>query len=1566
MPGDYYSSALSSSTSYGGDGGGGGGSGNWWDAPSSSVGSSWSGRPDVIDESPQTGRFNVNVMGPAGAVQSIQDNRNALDNLIAGLGEAFFGKTKGLVNGVGLFGRPLADAVRFTTTEMPVVSWLLGVPAGIAGGTYGTVENALSRIPTGWLPGGTDSLFDNLPDTPDKQAVAERANKDVLYGANLKYDYIQKFLEETGSGGVMPETFVPSGSLGGLLVQSVIGSLGLSGRQVERLVAGATGPNRMNRLTEIMALAKSDPSKLNDVEEKVAYNYGNENWSEDQALNYLTSHSAGYGHEWWSNLIGEVALDPMNLGSFGAAKLSKAGTLAKSLGEAGKLDEASTIGRLALAAQESKAGPFLKGVRTAVDPLSAFSTGTPSGMKIVDATSTIARERVMGMAVGFHGTQSFFKLIDNEAPDIAQAVRNHVAWGIDNNITREHIVSRGFDDILATRGQGELPEDVAGFSEALVKQNMKAMPNTMFQDLLTRATRIFERNVDRQDLANRMTSVFGQDQAHWMELIGKMDNAGLSLMHMATYNAADDSIMRLIPTIKQLPDTPEIKRLVIANPRHLDELGAGVLRNQINSATGIRQKFLAVKEAIGNYDGLAGLIRFKEDDMTGSVERALNRLQELIDQNDLYRVLRQEEIDKYPELKSWMETHKGWKLAFRPSDENLARVTYDADGNITAINPWVGHVVGDAPWLYQPGAVLPRNIAGMAGVLNGKPQAGLDWIDASIKTFRQGVSGANIKMNARVRFRSIAKDKFDLTQDEADTLITKIEDFAEQNSKTVRSLSGTDMWKAIGGSSRETSLIPLRLQIASASNGGTIMTHRDLMDLVLRAYEGDLRFVGLTQKFTGSMKTKMAKIPMLQEFAGGNFAGQFTEEFYPKIRFYYHPGFQGQEALEGWILNAQRLGVKSAYLRGPMSDSDKTLARIWENLVDKKVISMTDFDMVEQSNFARWGGKIGKQLEQLPNSAASLELDTVGGARSIARIKRINYLRQWGSTLGRNLREITGEDFWMTMKRHYEIADDNELAVRLLSEQMENTLGNQFTKASVAKYNKMIADGELWKPGDLGALKPLDLDHLAFVTDGYRSFDDLRQAIRSGKSSWATVEEQLAMRGAGPDYIRRAKLAIEFDEPQFWRNVRDTYKLTSEQFDNMRSAFRKAARIRKISPAEYLSGVVAPNIQKVDAAGLHAAQEIKDTVALLRAPKGVRKSQIDVLYTELAAAFRPHIDPSGLAVLRKASGVKGRWGKAHDKWLGEQMRAYVEGTASIADPDVARALQFMGKWVGESADDLARSNPALRSIVDGAKKLDTSSATPHNFTQELMWNSVVERMRALEQDAYRTHYFARTRTMFERSVNHPFFGLYPASYMWGKMLPEMIRFVAKEPFGLKTGGLAYSLNDAYNSVAAQRELDGDFDKMLDDLGRSPTVKLLEYMLPGVPWDLPAVMPQWMRAISDQGYQNLQRRQAGLPPVDIDPGKPVESIINYLNVYGADWNKLSGAAGEIKDFVIGDSRQQNLRGGPQVTVPIANTVIGGRNDNLKVPGEDQVQPVAAQLQEVVTSALDQLSKALSGR
>jgi hypothetical protein len=197
--------------------------------------------------------------------------------------------------------------------------------------------------------------------------------------------------------------------------------------------------------------------------------------------------------------------------------------------------------------------------------------------------------------------------------------------------------------------------------------------------------------------------------------------------------------------------------------------------------------------------------------------------------------------------------------------------------------------------------------------------------------------------------------------------------------------------------------------------------------------------------------------------------------------------------------------------------------------------------------------------------------------------------------------------------------------------------------------------------------------------------------------------------------------------------------------------------------------------------------------------------------------------------------------------------------------------------------------------------LPTVGGVPYNETHRLLVDALGHNMRRAADDAHRLQYFARNRSFLERSLNHPFLGLYPVSYMYGKILPELIRFVAKEPFGIRTGVMAEGLTHVMQSIAIQRELDPEFDAMIEKTGKSNILWFLGFLMPAVPMDIGASLPSYMRDFAVQGLENQQRADEGLPPNPINFGSPIRKLADYTSL-GRPATQTASALGEVGELL----------------------------------------------------------------
>ena len=253
-----------------------------------------------------------------------------------------------------------------------------------------------------------------------------------------------------------------------------------------------------------------------------------------------------------------------------------------------------------------------------------------------------------------------------------------------------------------------------------------------------------------------------------------------------------------------------------------------------------------------------------------------------------------------------------------------------------------------------------------------------------------------------------------------------------------------------------------------------------------------------------------------------------------------------------------------------------------------------------------------------------------------------------------------------------------------------------------------------------------------------------------------------------------------------------------------------------------------------------------------------------------------------------------------------------------SNPDVARTAQMFGKWSqAVIGNGLLKGDQAVHAgLLNDIAGIPTHAAVPYNYTEGAATNLAMQSMTRKWDDAFRLQYFAQERSWIERSINHPMFGLYPASYMWGKIMPELVRFIANEPFGNKTGGLLYSLMDTQAAIALRREYDPTFDANIENIGHSQAMSFAGYMMPTLPWDVSASAPAWMRGLAEQGRSNEQAAAEGGVNEDISLLKPITGTFEKLVPLTTTVPWAARAIGEVQPG-NDDARIQASELGPEL-------------------------------------------------
>ena len=1245
------------------------------------------------------GGFGVDVTSPGAFVASMKQNSVEAGDFIGGLGEALFGKKNSLLGGI-----PVVGDIGRGLGANPISEAIYKVPGGAADLAVG----ALQKVNLGYedLTPKYDALPADIKAQFDKQ-IAENpdAANHYRYEALKAYNEQQQLVNPK----LIPNLDVPRGSVADS-VDWLLGSvLGGGQKLVERGIAGATKASGMNRLQEIEAIANGGVStgilgtglfagdkRLSEPEQIALAKWKGGEWTEGQALDFLAASSAGLSHDKALQLAGTFATDPTVVGSLGAAGLAKLGltgarllaaegaTGAKLLAGSGRLastERGTELVRLLskpyVAIQDTSLGRAAKIGRYIIDPLHGIGQNKAVSEALVDIASDAA-PRAIAAAYGeanhlnmlryARSVGSKGELYDMLTEDIA-------TYG--SNVTRR---------ILAQQHQAGM------LAQGLGYDLLQTVPGDMIEDLAKNAPKGFEQYVKdeaakfrilnwddaaKSNLADRMAAMYGFKTApEYLADITKMNPDELGLLHAATYGRATKNLLNALGKSASLyGGSVPLSRMVLLNRDTLTTIGAQGILDRLGAAANTADAVAEVRAAQELYPELR-YITIDGANPTRSVERFTAWLQGRLDKGVMPAQITADELAKMPEPLAELgaQMKDAWTLGFRPEDQHLWGLEHNLDGTYRAASaPWVDHVA-DATPAFRAGSVLKLNIAGQP-IIGGIARAAskpLDYIEAGARTMKAKVTSASITEGARTRFIARASGKSGMTDAEARSVFQGILDVAQTQGTTARGLREVDMWREVQH------LVPQRLRISRAYG------KRELMADVLDAYEGDLRFVGLTQKLTGRAKKLLQPL-------GGNLAGHIAEDLYPTVKFRLNPIFQVQERIEPIVLNAQR-GVNFV-LGNKLSETDRLTQAILQRMVDTSIVRAGDIDQIEFSAMALFGDEAKQVL------TGHVLKDWWNTLSDVQGVKRVNMLRTFQKGLGAKLRatwEHSNPGVWDDMVNEYSakagrLVSDDEAAVKYLAEQM---LANEVDVPRLIEPGAKAADfdaainTQAWHvPAMLGELKPIELDFLAkrmqFALEGGRVLKDsngIRAALASGDLKWDMVQDALESVGAHPDYIRRVKGALEFSWDGFWGAAGKRFNLSHQELGKLQQMMVKSAELRGMKPVEFVSQVFSPMI----ASGTEATiEELGKAVSVLRSPmtrKGAAGTP-EMLMTQLADVFTAHLDPSAQRTLLDAF---------QSELPGDIQAAYDAGKAASGQ-SLQRTLENLrGGWSLETNGAFAR------------------------------------------------------------------------------------------------------------------------------------------------------------------------------------------------------------------------------------------------------------------------------------
>lgn len=877
----------------------------------------------------------------------------------------------------------------------------------------------------------------------------------------------------------------------------------------------------------------------------------------------------------------------------------------------------AAIGQKYAGLEGTMMGRVAKTTRFIIDPMHAIDLRLPGTARVVDLLSD-ATTRQLSKTMGdipyaglmdHMGTLDETGTIKNQyAKDIAVASTNRARAGL-LSMHQASAVLKGLGGKLAGTGAEGREEVITNAANAVKERDLLKW---LRQDYTSHVLQVDWTEADHVSLAKSLEARYGIPKEQWLEDFKGMNKEQKSLLKFAAYGGHNSDLIAAKakaiadkhPSVAmQFSDGAGLERLVLLSDKTLSRVGGASLLSKLKAAKSTRKQVNLIREWQAKYPELL-YIPIDAKNPGKSVQSMMDWLDKHME--GLPMQVKADELKQmhpaYQDLAGEM-SGSGYSLGFRPKDEflwGIERSNLAGGEYIAKREPWADHVgAADAGMGYRPGHHIPVNIAGMPiiGAPAQKVVKIADYMAAGARMLGAQVSGEQVATVAQKRFVSIENRgrlaEAGVTQQVAQEWWDRLQAYTREHQgySGPRGFGKGDLYNALA----KENLIP-----QTALNGSVVAQPEDILRMVLNAYDGDMRYIGLTQKLSGRAKKTLSAITGYSS----NYAGQIAEHAWPTLKFSYNPLFQLQEKIEPIVLSSQRgitPALRSAVGKGGMSEADRATERLLQRMTDQSIVRMADIDQFEYSMYALFGKRM-ENLAKSPGSKMAKLQSAAGAFMDVQGVKRVNMVRTFRHGLGNEMKSVWEEvepGAWDQMYAHAaakygrrggHLLTEDEFAVQVMS---ENLLGNDIKVARKgtggydilsADWSNAIKTGEWYRPTHLGELKALDLEHVAAsfnVMNNGRRIDNLaglRRYVAEDNTRVGEVSDYLRRVGADPDYIARVENALTFSWEGFWHAAAKRFNLTSKESIALQDMFGEAAHLRGMSPVDFISQVYSPGI----------------------------------------------------------------------------------------------------------------------------------------------------------------------------------------------------------------------------------------------------------------------------------------------------------------------------------------------------------------------------------------------------
>lgn len=605
---------------------------------------------------------------------------------------------------------------------------------------------------------------------------------------------------------------------------------------------------------------------------------------------------------------------------------------------------------------------------------------------------------------------------------------------------------------------------------------------------------------------------------------------------------------------------------------------------------------------------------------------------------------------------------------------------------------------------------------------------------------------------------------------------------------------------------------------------------------LMHAFRGDTSAVGLTQSFTG-------KIKEWQPWVAG-----FTDKWYPNIKFRLNPLYFVQEFFESPTLNGAR-GVDSTVLSGITSDGRAYYISAGE-AKDLAVISPEAHAIIDNNNFlAVFREDMLKQAltgryEDVVSSSGTLKNSLL--ARGWDNLSQRKESQRDALTLNLTAQQFSeslmknNPEFWAALVSHYGLKDPRDVFVNFV--EFRRSLSNPgriATQIDLARpaafgYSKIVdpkmlilADVEnlIFRNIPIGGRLPVDDADVLDVMSTYEVAANNAHKLRPDVLSDNIAIAQIQLRDAAYDM---SAITPALDDMRL-----TAVKMKQHRITNPNDEYP----VELIAEYETNMGKVKSSFGSAKFQARIAEHRFEATQELMRL---AGFATVDGKLTEETANIAQ--------ALAMGAGYGGD----------------ITGISKVVDSTV-RELMGRGLFVGSKQFTNELLLEVRRKFSNDAKTLKLLSDASYQLvarhgSEEIAYRAFQYVYNKTVEEANRVHYVNTKRSFFERSINHPVLGFYPYTYMFKKILPEMVAFMFKRPFGVTAPFAGYQ---AYSKIReyVEYELENDYELKTAIESKPETMFMLSSLFPGVPWDISVVPPSWLRAVS--------RRMSGQTDKDVD-------------------------------------------------------------------------------------------------